>query len=842
LALRAVLGSHAGQAGQAARELIPLFDRLLAMEQKCAPNLVAAMSLSLALQHVGRGFSFALAQPTLDHETETALWRGLLRLEQRPSPIPNALRWEARWMRETLRQPIDRTTVEQAARGQQGRPLSWPFYDPDATLALGERLARRNIWVAEQPLGAPTWTGPTPEAAFLERLDRQPRALLWLRYNSAGAALVAMAQPDWRKYSLKWHRDRCLAAAQRARWIEELRRPGPPPPPRGGAPAPLPARGFCEDGGLPAAAAACRALTGGWFAEACQGSLASPAPICHISPHFFDPANGDTMRPQDRERIQVEVVSRVVDRYIAQARRAREGFLEELVNDTIYHERRRLEHEKGRRARAESRFYDELHHELQHASEQDLRGMLERIARHFVAEVVGNFDERVYRIATRLVPPGLWALLNAMSPSRLLSSEGMQRGLADHLQVQGEVEHVRRLLGRGTLVVVPTHFSNLDSIVIGYAVYLLGLPPLTYGAGLNLFTNPLISFFMRNLGAYKVDRKKMARVYKDVLKEYATCSLEMGYHNLFFPGGTRSRSGAVEQRLKLGLLGTAVSAFVGRLQAGMPDPGIYLVPCTINYKLVLEAETLIGDYLTETGQARYIIEDDEFSRPRRVLNFMSHILSMESKIVLHLGRPLDIFGNQVDESGQSIDARGRPIDSRRYLMKDGTPVLDEQRDAQFTRDCAEEIIKSYRYCNVVMSTNLAAYALFNLLQRQNPDLDLYRLLRTGGRVRSWTMHDVHAEVERVRQCLLGHSDGPQLDSLVRGGDVQEIVADALKHFAIYHTRPAAVRRGDRVFHEDRELLYYYRNRLRGYQLGRRLNAGAPRPAASSSSVGASPAM
>ena len=32
-----------------------------------------------------------------------------------------------------------------------------------------------------------------------------------------------------------------------------------------------------------------------------------------------------------------------------------------------------------------------------------------------VAEVVGNFDERVYRIATSMIPTGLWALLNAMS-------------------------------------------------------------------------------------------------------------------------------------------------------------------------------------------------------------------------------------------------------------------------------------------------------------------------------------------------------------------------------------------------------------------------------------------
>ena len=66
-------------------------------------------------------------------------------------------------------------------------------------------------------------------------------------------------------------------------------------------------------------------------------------------------------------------------------------------------------------------------------------------------------------------------------------------------------------------------------------------------------------------------------------------------------------------------------------------------------------------------------------------------------------------------------------------------------------------------------------------------------------------------------------DGPVLGTDLQSGDIQEIVGDALKHFSIYHARPAAVRRGDRVFHEDRNLLLFYGNRLRGYDLGRALN-------------------
>ncbi len=58
------------------------------------------------------------------------------------------------------------------------------------------------------------------------------------------------------------------------------------------------------------------------------------------------------MRPQDRERIQVEVVARVTERLLAAARASTpdrdgirpEGAVEAVVSDTLYHERRRLDH------------------------------------------------------------------------------------------------------------------------------------------------------------------------------------------------------------------------------------------------------------------------------------------------------------------------------------------------------------------------------------------------------------------------------------------------------------------------------------------------------------------
>src|SRR5262249_39639105 len=150
-------------------------------------------------------------------------------------------------------------------------------------------------------------------------------------------------------------------------------------------------------------------------------------------------------------------------------------------------------------------------------------------------------------------------------------------------------------------------------------------------------------------------------LYKDVLKAYSCVLIERGYHSLFFPGGTRSRSGGVERKLKLGLAGTALEAFVRTAMRGRAQK-VFFVQATINYLLTLEAETLIDDFLSEEGKHRYIIEDDESTRVGRIAAFAQKLFGYGDACVVRFGQPLDCFGNSVDVDGVSHDARGRAID------------------------------------------------------------------------------------------------------------------------------------------------------------------------------------
>jgi glycerol-3-phosphate O-acyltransferase len=511
----------------------------------------------------------------------------------------------------------------------------------------------------------------------------------------------------------------------------------------------------------------------------------------------------------------IEVLQRVLDQYARDA-----PAVERVIFDTIYEERKRLETEPRQgMAHRQAQMYDRIHAEALHADPLRQRELLKQIIGFFADEVAGHFDPRVYRLATRVGPPALSLLLNALSPLSLVQSAS--KGLSDldeQLEIVGDIETVQQLAQHGTVVLTPTHSSNLDSIVMGYTIYRMGLPPHLYGAGLNLFHNKLIGFFMNNLGAYKVDRRKKAELYKHVLKTYAGIAMELGYHSLFFPGGTRSRSGGVEQRLKMGLLGMGLDAYIHNLIARKAKPDVFVVPCTINYELVLEAETLIADHLKEAGKSRYIIEDDEFSRPKLVFDFVKKLLSLNSRIHVAIGSPLDVFGNRVDADGTSRDFRDRPVDRRRYVLGDGVPLFEPQRDAEYTRELASAIVQALRCNTMPKSTNIVCSAVYAWLRERSPSVDLYRLLRTGGPEESLPVAEAYARVDRSLQTLKRlHAEARILvDSSLADMDTPAVVSHALAHLSSFHRRPALERRGDRLFHVDRNLLLYYQNRLNGF--------------------------
>ena len=357
--------------------------------------------------------------------------------------------------------------------------------------------------------------------------------------------------------------------------------------------------------------------------------------------------------------------------------------------------------------------------------------VIEIIVQRYADEIAGTFEPGAYHFAKRFLSFGFASLLNAFQAKNIKAIWDHRIYIQDRIKLHGDIEKIRSLAKKGTIVLLPTHFSNLDSILLGWSIHAMGLPAFTYGAGLNLYNSKPFAYFMNRLGAYKVDRRKRNPFYLETLKTYSTVSVEKGIHSLFFPGGTRSRSGAIENKLKLGLLGSVFDAQRNNIlkakEEGTEPKKIFVVPLTMSYHFVLEAKSLIRQYLKHSDKEKYYFNrKDEFNSKTKILSFIFQLIRKKSDIYLSYGDPMDLFGNEVDEEGNSY-SNGKQVDISKYYTSEGEIKKDNQRETVYTRDLGELVAKRFLKHNIVLSSHIVAYVAFEMLLKKFKTDDFYAL-------------------------------------------------------------------------------------------------------------------
>ncbi len=448
--------------------------------------------------------------------------------------------------------------------------------------------------------------------------------------------------------------------------------------------------------------------------------------------------------------------------------------------------------------------------------------VLSRITSRYAEEIASNFKATHYKFTRSVVTFGFARLLNAARVKGFKSIFSNQFTLQDKIQITGHTDQIRDLATKGTIVMVPTHFSNLDSILIGWIISVLGMPPFIYGAGLNLFNISIFAYFMNALGAYKVDRRKKNLLYLETLKTYSKEAIQFGCHSLFFPGGTRSRSGMIESKLKLGLLSTAIEAQRANYQNGINDISgkIFIVPVTINYHFVLEAPGLIQDHLSITGQERYYKENDEFSTSYKISKFLVKFFTKGSDISVSIGRAMDVLGNYVDQDGNSLDKWGRAIDTRDYFISGGKVTVDGQREEEYTHMLGKRIVEEFHKINRVFSSHLVAFVAFELIKAKNNKLDLFDLIRLPEEDIFLPYQEFKSACQMVLDQIIELKAMGKIDlapHLKR--DMDDIIAHGMDNVGMYHAkRPLIKDKQGNIVTEDMSLLYFYHNRLHGYGL------------------------
>lgn len=521
-----------------------------------------------------------------------------------------------------------------------------------------------------------------------------------------------------------------------------------------------------------------------------------------------------------------EVSARVYNRHL-QYSRTHDHALEFVLNETAIQEIERLKSERGPESEVRDiAWWRGMARRLGTMSESEKRAILRDLVDSYVDDTAGEFDPRVFKFATGALPIGFGLFfktqdLHSLGDAFLHVRTGLRnlRDLSERIIVEGHVDTMRHLVKKGTIIVVPTHSSNMDSILLGWALESVGLPPMTYGAGKNLFVNPLTRFFMYNLGAYKVDRRLTHQLYKDVLKDYAQVLSEWGFHSLFFPGGTRCRSNIVESKLKLGLLGTSVSAYTRSLQRG-DDKRIYIVPATINYNLVLEAESLIREHLKREGKSRYFLENDEFDQLSLIAKFVMNTVGMKSTTVIRFGQPMDPFGNRVEADGESYDSHGRRLDPKTFVqsIRSGDFVDDHDRDRAYTRKTGQAIASSFRENTVLQPSAILAFSIFERLAARYPLADVYELLRIATHERV-----SFAELTPVITIVLEKLTRLEKEGKVRlskiASSLSKLLDEGIESLIFFHIPQIIDPQGSGLFVNRLDLLYFYGNRVRTFELG-----------------------
>lgn len=506
--------------------------------------------------------------------------------------------------------------------------------------------------------------------------------------------------------------------------------------------------------------------------------------------------------------------------------------LEKLLSLTIYQEKQRVKTNPWKvDPPDDKKYWSKMQSELSSAlaskdPEESMKLLLQRIVNRYNEEIVGNFKTSTFRFIQKFLTSFYKRLLNPMFGNKSWRPWGSKQDLYDKMDVQGPVDHMRTLFTKGTVLVLPTHASNLDSIMVGYILdAVCGVPSFAYGAGLNLFDYEIPAYFMNRLGAYRVDRRKKNPIYLECLKAMNCFSVYQGVNNIFFAGGTRSRSGALEDKLKLGLLGSVVQAQRMHVERGETNK-IFIVPMVIDYHFVLEAKSLIESHLRGQGRENYRRNRSSVGMFKSNMRFLKALFGKESEVVVSLGHPTDVLGNPVDLEGNSLDDKGHVIDFKSYFVGETNTVeSNNQREKIYTRLLGEKVSESFRKNNIALSSHIIAFVAFEMLQERFMKSDYYTFLSTPLDELEIPLDSFKVKVQETIKYLssLEKFGEIKLSDRVKNESLDDLIAFGFNNIGIYHAAKVLYVKDEKVVTEDLSLLLYYHNKLSGYKLEEKLD-------------------
>lgn len=226
---------------------------------------------------------------------------------------------------------------------------------------------------------------------------------------------------------------------------------------------------------------------------------------------------------------------------------------------------------------------------------------------------------------------------------------------------KSDIERLRSAARQGTLILLPSHKSHVDYLILSYIFNEQNLPLPLIAAGDNLNFFPAGAVFRRG-GAFFIRRSfRGDRLYGAVVDAYVRRSIRDGYPIELFLEGGRSRTGKLVAP-KFGLLNMVVDAALA-----VPERPTFFVPVSIGYERVIEASA----YERELQGGEKAKEDASgLLKSSEVLRHRYGRINMQVGQVL----PLDELKRELGlDSGQALS----PAKRRSLVTRLGNRVMDE---------------------------------------------------------------------------------------------------------------------------------------------------------------------
>jgi len=227
--------------------------------------------------------------------------------------------------------------------------------------------------------------------------------------------------------------------------------------------------------------------------------------------------------------------------------------------------------------------------------------------------------------------------------------------------VAEDVERMRNAARDGTLVLLPSHKSHIDYLVLSYFFYEHNLPMPLIAAGDNLNFQPVGPIF-RRAGAFFIRRSfKGDRLYAAVVDAYVRRLIRDGYPIELFLEGGRSRTGKLLEP-KFGLLNMIVDAVLA-----VPQQRVHFVPVSIGYERIIEAKSYQREL---SGGEKKKEEATDLLSAGDVLRHRYGRINLQVGQIMTLQEMANDLGFRPEELA-------RPAKRRAAVLRLGNRVMDE---------------------------------------------------------------------------------------------------------------------------------------------------------------------